>query len=303
MALDINQLRAAFAKKSEGSGEGNNGFWEKFFPFYKMDFDQVTTIRFLPDLDEDNPLGFIVENKYHELMVNGKKKRIACMKMYGEPCPCCEASQKYYNEGDQEMGKKFWRKIDYIAQCIIVNCPFDYPVTAEENPVRLVSLSTKLYGKVENAIVKGDLDEMPFNMQNGYDFRILKTKQGEYADYSNSDFARKSTAIAPALLEKIELYDLSKYRYGKIEREQMEAMIESFLSGKDFDEGKGGDNGVKNTQSRVDEGASKPMQSADQALSAATGTPAQAPSSDAGGEKKLSPAEILAKLKARQSQG
>lgn len=304
MALDINQLRAAFSKKSEGQSEGNTGFWDKFFPFYKMDFDQVTTFRFLPDLNDDNPLGFIVENKYHELMINGKKKRIACLKMYGEACPCCEMSQKYYNEGDQAMGKSFWRKIDYIAQGVIINVPFEYPVKDDENPVRLVSLSTKLYQKVEKAIVSGDLDEMPYDMQNGYDFRIEKSRQGEYADYTNSSFARRSTPVPANLLERIELYDLSKYRYGKIEREQMEAMIEAFLTGKDYDDGKGGSS-TQTTQERVDAGASKPMQSADQVLSAATNTApaATAPAADAGGEKKLSPAEILAKLKARQNQG
>jgi hypothetical protein len=94
MALDINALRAAFKSKSEeGGGEGNTGFWDKFYPFYKMDFDQTTVFRFLPDADDENPLGFIVENKYHELNINGKKKRIACLKMYGESCPCCELSQ------------------------------------------------------------------------------------------------------------------------------------------------------------------------------------------------------------------
>lgn len=299
MALNIDQLRAAFTKKSEGNeGVGNDGFWTRFFPFYKMDFDQVTTFRFLPDKNEDNPLGFIVENKYHELMINGKKKRIACLKMYGESCPCCETSQKYYNDGDQELGKKFWRKIDYIGQGLIINCPFDYPISETENPVRLVSISTKLYGKIENAIVKGDLDEMPYDMKNGYDFRILKTKQGEYADYSNSDFARKSSSIPANLADRVELYDLSKYRFGKIEREQMEMIIESFLTGKEFDEKT--ENEVNHVENSVNNGASKPMQSGESLLSQPE---VKMTVSSEGGEKKLSPAEILAKLKARQAQG
>jgi hypothetical protein len=149
MALDINQLRAAFSKNSEKTGEGNSGFWDKFYPFFKMDFDQVGLFRFLPDLDDNNPLGFIVENKYHELNINGQKKKIACLKMYGESCPCCEHSQKYYNEGNEKMGKVFWRKLDYIAQGIVVNSPFEYPIKADENPVRLISLGIKIYKRIE----------------------------------------------------------------------------------------------------------------------------------------------------------
>jgi len=297
MALDINQLRAAFSKKSESTGEGNSGFWDKFFPFYKMEFDQTTVFRFLSDADEDNPLGFIVENKYHELMINGKKKRIACLKMYSEACPCCETSQKYYNDGDQEMGKKFWRKIDYIAQGVIVNCPFEYPIKDDENPVRLVSLSTKLYQKVENEIVKGDLDEMPTDVNNGYDFRIIKTKQGEYANYESSGFARKASPINPNLLQRIEKYELSKYRYGKIEREQMEAMVEAYLTGKDFD-----DKAAASGAASPDVSSAKPAQSADAVLSQAAASSDAAPPAAAPAGNKLSPAEILAKLRAKNAQ-
>ena len=302
MALDINQLRAAFVKKSSEGGEGNAGFWDKFFPFYKIDFDQTVEFRFLPDLDDENPLGFIVENKYHELVINGQKKRIACLKMYGESCPCCEHSQKYYNDGDERLGKAFWRKIDYIAQGLVISCPPNVPheVKEGENPVRLVSVGPKLYKKVENSIVKGDMDEMPYDMENGYDFRIVKTKQGDYADYSTSDFKRKSTPVAEQYLAHLEMYDLKKYRYGKIERDQMETMIEAFLTGRSYEEEKKGDAPAAPAQSTgnatLDQSINspKPTQSAESVVSAAAAATVPA----AGG--KLSPQEILAKLKARQ---
>ena len=302
MAMDIAALRAAFAKKeSEGGGEGNSGFWDKFYPFYKMDFDSTVEFRFLPDLDEENPLGFIVENKYHELVINGKKKRIACLKMYGESCPCCEQSQKYYNDNDIDLGKKFWRKIDYVAQGLIIQTPFEYPIKAEENPVRLISVGPKLYKVIEAKIVKGDLDEMPYDMVNGYNFKIYKTHQGEYADYSTSDFARKSTSIPDNLLANLEIYDLKNFRYAKIEREQMEAIIEAFLTGRSYEEEKTAAGGANTGNAKLDANltADKPVQSAasvvEQAQAASPAAPA-APASTA----KLSPQEILAKLKARQ---
>ncbi len=303
MALDINQLKAAFTKKSEGSGEGNTGFWDKFFPFYKMGFDETVKFRFLPDLDDDNPLGFITENRYHELNINGKKKKIACLGMWGEPCPCCQLSKKHYDAGDTALGKAFWRKIDYIAQGVIVHTPFEYPIKADENPVRLISITTKLYKVIESAIVKGEFDDMPYDMTNGFDFNIYKTKQGEYADYTTSAFARKSTPVDDALLQRqaFSLYDLKNYRFQKIEQLQMEAMIEAFLTGKTWEEKKeegaapAATTGSPALDAKLTE--SKPVASAETVVAAAT-QPA-ATTTDTAAPAKLSPADILARLKAR----
>lgn len=296
MALDMNQLRAAFkAKESEG-GEGNTGFWDKFYPFYKMDFDQTTVFRFLPDLDDENPLGFIIENKYHELVINGKKKRIACLKMFGESCPCCEHSKQYYDAGDEKMGKTFWRKIDYVSQGLVISSAFDYPI-ADGNPVRMISIGPKLYKTIEAKIVKGDMDEMPYDMVNGYNFSINKTRQGEYADYTTSDFARKSTPIPESMLAQVELYDLKNYRYGKIEREQMEAMIEAFLTGRSYEDEKNPGQSTGSPALDATLNTSKPTQEAAAVVQSVTSTPAPAESAPTG---KLSPQEILARLKARQ---
>jgi len=302
MALDINALRNAFKKKESEGGE-NTGFWDKFFPFYKIDFEQTVEFRFLPDLDEENPLGFIVENKYHELLINGKKKRIACAKMYGESCACCEHSQKYYDEGDEKMGKAFWRKLDYIVQGLIISTPFEYPIKADENPVRMLSLGPKLYKVIEAKIVKGDLEEMPYDMVNGYNFRINKTHQGEYADYTTSDFARKSTPIPDSFLANLEMYDLKNFRYGKIEREQMDAMIEAFLTGRSYEAEKEqvpATSAASTGSPMLDASlaATKPVQAAatvvEQVAAPVVAQTAAVPTA------KLSPQEILRKLKERQ---
>lgn len=303
MALDITALRNAFKKKESEGGE-NTGFWDKFYPFYKMDFEQTVEFRFLPDLDEENPLGFIVENKYHELLINGKKKRIACAKMFGESCACCEHSQKYYDEGDEKMGKSFWRKLDYIVQGLIISSPFDYPLKDGENPVRMLSLGPKLYKVIEAKIVKGDLEEMPYDMVSGYNFRINKTHQGEFADYTTSDFARKSTAIPESFLPNLELYDLKKFRYGQIEREQMEAMIEAFLTGRSYEAEKEQAAAAATSTSTGSPAvnaaisAPKPVQAAEAVVQQVT-TPS-APAAAATPAAKLSPQEILKKLKERQ---
>lgn len=245
MALTFDQLKAAFGKRATTGGSNENtGFWDRFYPFYKMNFGEEATFRFLPDADEENPLGFIVENKYHEFTINGKKKRIACLKMHDghdAHCPACAASAKYYNElGDEKMGKLFWRKVDYIGAGLVMHSPFDYPIKPEDNLVRLISIGPKLFKVIEAKVAKGDFDAAPYDMDAGYNFSIFKTKQGEYADYTTSDFARRSSPVPEALRSRIELVDLKKFRYARVDADAMQAQIEAFLTGKSYEEDKSG---------------------------------------------------------------
>jgi hypothetical protein len=136
-------------------------------------------------------------------------------------------------------------------------------------------------------------------MLNGYDFRIMKTHQGEYADYTNSEFVRKASAVPEDILSKVDLYDLKNYRYGKIERDQMETMIEAFMTGKSYEAEKSvaGEQPIKETrpagevlaQAAAAQPAAVPAQpSAPTAATSATG-------------KNLSPQEILKRLRDRQA--
>ena len=312
MALDITALKNAWAKKAEATSEGNVGFWDRFYPFYKMGFDEVSLFRFLEDLDQDNPFGFVVENIYHQLTINGKKKSIACSKMYGEECSCCKKSSHYYDAGDTKLGKAFWRKIDYIAQGVIVKSAFDYPIKSDENPVRLVSMTKQLYEKIETEIVKGDLDVLPYDMDKGYDFRIIKNKKivpgenggpaREFGNYSDSSFARNPSPVPEEARSRIQRLDLKNYRFTKIEKDQMDALIEAFLTGKNYEEAKTVDNGSGSTVSVSSGSASldakidspKTTQDASTVVSAAISSEPSAPG-------KLSPQEILRKLKERQA--
>lgn len=242
MALSFDQLKAAFGKRTTTGTNENTGFWDKFYPFYKMGFGDTALFRFVQDADEENPLGFIIENKYHEFTINGKRKRIACLKMHDGAdahCPACAASAKYYNElGDEKMGKLFWRKVDYIGAGLVMHTPFDYPIKEGENPIRLISLGPKLFKRIETSIASGDFDVAPYDLDEGFDFKLMKTKQGEYADYSSSEFVRKSTAITGELRQRLELVDLKKFRFARVDADTMQAQIEAFITGHSYEEEK-----------------------------------------------------------------
>jgi hypothetical protein len=273
-------LASAFAAKTGGGGDQS---WKLFFNFWKAPTDTTTTIRFLPDLDEENPMGFLVENLTHELIINGKREKVACLKMYGEDCPICTLSAKYYDEKDpehnQQLGKKYYRKKSYIAQALVIDTPVEHDA---EQLVKLIDFGPAIFNQIQAAFKSGDLEEAPYELKGGYNFRIKKTKSGEYASYQTSGFAPKQTDVADDLLEAMTLNDLKTFRTAKTSREQVEAMLIADQTGASLPES--GDDDAAPAPAAVTRAAPKP----------AADVAAPAPSAPAAtGEKKLSVVEQL----------
>jgi hypothetical protein len=277
------ELAAAFEQKAGGGGGDQR--WKSFFPFWKAPKDSVSVVRFLPDLDEDNPMGFLVENMTHELVVNGRRETVACLKMYGEDCPICALSQKYYDEKspdhNEALGKKYYRKKGYIGQVLIIETPVEHDAT---QLVKLVEFGPKIFKQMQSAFQSGDLENPPSDLKGGYNFRIKKTQSGEYADYGTSSFSPKMTDVSDDVIEAITLHDLKEWRTPKTSYEQLEAMLVADQTGGSVAP------------------ASKPA--AEQAARPAAATPTATPAATteaapAAGEKKLSVIEQL-KLRAAQ---
>jgi hypothetical protein len=223
-------LKAAFENKSSGDG---NQDWKKFFPFWKAPVDSVSTVRFLPDADADNPMGFVVENLVHELNVNGKREKVACLKMYGESCPICELSSRYYDEKspmyNEELGKKFYRKKSYIAQCLVIESPVEH--NADEL-VKLIEFGPQVFKQMQAAFGSGDLEEVPYELKGGYNFRFRKTLTGSGQNsYTTSSFAPKQTDVSDQVIEKMNLFRLADHRSAKVERAAMEALLVAAQTG------------------------------------------------------------------------
>lgn len=276
-------LAAAFEQKTTTGGGDQN--WKKFFNFWKAPTDSVSVVRFLPDLDEENPMGFLVENLVHELVVNGKREKVACLKMYGEDCPICALSQKYYDEKDPEhneaLGKKYYRKKSYIGQVLVLETPVEHDA---EQIVKLIDFGPAIFNQINAAFKSGDLEEAPYELKGGYNFRIKKTKSGEYASYTTSSFSPKQSDVADDVIEAIELYDLKTFRTPKTSREQLEAMLVADQTGASISTG-------------GDDETPAPAPAPKASVSTESAAPAPAPA--ATGEKKLS---VVEQLRLRQQQ-
>lgn len=226
-------LASAFASKTTGGGGDQT--WKLFFNFWKAPVDSVSTVRFLPDADEENPMGFLVENLAHELTINGKREKVPCLKMYGEDCPICTLSQTYYDEKspehNEQLGKKYYRKKSYIGQVLVIDTPIEHN---QEELVKLIEFGPKIFKQIQASFSSGDLEEAPFELKGGYNFRIKKSKSGEYADYGTSSFSPKQSDVADDIIESMVQYDLKDYRTGKVSREVLEAMLLADQTGGSF---------------------------------------------------------------------
>ena len=271
-------LAAAFTSKtSESSG---NATWKLFFPFWKAEVDTVSTVRFLPDADEANPMGFLVENLTHELNINGKREKVACLKMYGEDCPICELSARFYDkksaEYNEELGKQFYRKKAYIGQVLVVDSTIEHDA---DQLVKLIEFGPQVFKQIQAAFQSGDLEAAPFELKGGYNFRFRKTKTGSGQNsYTTSNFAPKQTDVADDVIAAMNLFNLADYRTPKIERAALEAMLVAASTGGTY-EGGGSSEGSSesSSESSSEEAAPAPKAAAKPAAPASTSTAEAAP--------------------------
>lgn len=237
----IADLKSAWKKKATSENQSNSNY----YPFYRMDVDKKATIRFLPDLNEENPLGFVYEKTTHTLKVNGKDRTVPCLKMYGKACPICKKSAEFYEkEGKQTVtGKRLYRRKQTIAQALIVEDPLTY--TDDQEPatgkVKLLNMSYTLVNIINAAFDDNELDEPPHDFKHGTDFIIKKTQKGEYASYELSKFARNERPLTEAELAAMEgnLVDLSTLIPECPDEDKLLEMLDADLNGTPMSEGAG----------------------------------------------------------------
>lgn len=236
----LKDLKSAFKSNSENSNESRPN---NYYPFFAMDFDEKAIVRFLPDLNEDNPLGFLVEKLTHTLTINGEKKTVPCLKMYGESeCPICKRSAQFYkDEGDNTKdGKRLYRRKQHLAQVLVVEDPLPYKEDQEPalGKVKLVNISYSIYNKIKEAFDEDELEEIPWDYEEGTDFMIKKTKKGQYANYDASKFQKRERALTEDELAAVEgnLIDLNTLLPKQPSYDDLQKLLDADLNGEVVDE-------------------------------------------------------------------
>lgn len=240
----ISDMRAAFGG-NEKTGEQTAQFSNNYYPFWNMKPGQRAVIRFLADRNESNPRGFLVEKVSHNLTINGQKKTVPCLSMYGEDCPVCKVSQEYYKAKDDVNGKKYWRKKQYLAQAIVIEDPLPPDATTGEThqgQVRNIALGYQLYNIIKEAFASEDdpLECDPCDVEGGYDFIIKKTQQGEYSTYTmGTKFHSRQRSLTEQELTVAEdgAIDLTTLLPKNPGVEKVQAMLNADLNGDDYSDG------------------------------------------------------------------
>lgn len=253
----LKDLKNAFSTgTTENGGEGRTN---NYYPFYNMDFDEKAVIRFLPDLNEENPLCFLVEKLTHTLMINGERKTVPCLKNYeGETeCPICTHSAKLYKEEGQDTkdGKRLYRRKQHLGQVLIVEDPLSYKEGQEPalGKVKLVNISYSVYNKIKEAFDEDELEEVPWDYAEGTDFMIKKTKKGQYANYDASKFQKRERALTDEELAAVEgnLIDLITLLPRKPTAEDLQKFLDADLNGEPLTESDGDEDAPKAKASKA----------------------------------------------------
>lgn len=211
----LDALKALFKKEKDKKAE-NGGSRKRgdMYPFWQMELNQKAIVRILPDANQDNPFQFFVDKLEHTLSIDGKDERIPCLQMYGEKCPICDTSRDYYKtEGKgSAQGKYYYRKKISLLRVLVLEDPLPADEETGENAVGKVlntQFGYQLMEKIKEDTSSEEMDSLPFDLEEGYNFIIKKTPQGDYGTYTvASGFARKPTAISEHFDGDIELIDL-----------------------------------------------------------------------------------------------
>jgi hypothetical protein len=161
--------------------------------------------------------------------------------MHGEDCPICELSRKYYKEEGKgsKNGKYYYRNKTSLVRVLVVEDPLaPNKDTGEtyEGKVLNTQFGYQLMEKIKEQISSDDLGDFT-DFNEGYDFIIKKTPQGEYGTYAvGSGFARRPSAIDEDVQSSIELIDLGTLLPKDLGYEKVHNMLSAHLSGEEYEE-------------------------------------------------------------------
>jgi len=199
-------------EKSKGASSLGDLFWKPS--------TGENIIRILPPTDGN-------EIPYYETAVHSLAgKMYYCPKVINKRCPICEETRLRYkgDESDQEIGRVIRARKQYLYNIIDRN---------SKNPteVKVYISGKKVWGKIMSYYFDeeyGILDDV----ENGYDFKLIKKSQGDYPNYDDSRPFKNSSPLSDDPEEVKEILSNLKNLSSLIEYKDYETLLsilENFL--------------------------------------------------------------------------
>ena len=243
------EIRARLQAAENKGGSSTSNYDNAIFPFWNLEDGQSATVRFLPDGNTKNTF-FWQERAMIRLPFAGIRGemdskqvliRVPCVEMWGEACPILAEVRTWFKDKSlEEMGRKYWKKRDYIFQGFVRENPINED-KAPENPIRRFIIGPQIFTTIKGALMDPELEELPTDTLRGLDFRITKGSKGGFADYNSSKWARKESALTEveqAAIEQYGLLDLSTLLPKKptdVELKVIKEMFEASVDGQPYD--------------------------------------------------------------------
>ena len=244
------EIRAKLQAQETRSSGGDRPVGDNaIYPFWNLEQNKESTVRFLPDGNGDNTF-FWAERLMIKLPFAGIKGetdnkqvqvQVPCMEMYGETCPILSEVRTWFKDKSlEEQGRKYWKKRSYIFQGFVVEDGLKEE-SHPENPIRRFIIGPQIFQLIKSALVDPELEELPTDFTRGVDFKLVKTSKGGYADYSTSKWSRRERPLTEQELSAIKahgLFNLTDFlpkKPGEVELKVIKEMFEASVNGDAFD--------------------------------------------------------------------
>lgn len=250
---EIRAKLAAAKKQSESNGSGGD---KSVFPFWDIPENKTAVVRFLPDGSPDAEYFWqermVIRLPFQGVLGGDENKEVTvtvpCLRMWkgadGKPLadPILAATKDWWDGDDElkELARKYWIKRSFVFQGFVVDNPLEEK-EAPENPIRRFIINPSIFNLIKDSLMNPDMEELPTDYTRGRDFKITKTRRGEYADYTTSTWSFKERSLAQAELEAIEkhgLFNLKDFLPQKPTDAQQKMIFEMFeasIAGQPYD--------------------------------------------------------------------
>ena len=247
MSLDIEAMRAQLAAEEEKSGNNNdNRSGDKsVFCHWNIPVDTMAITRFLPDSDASNPYFWRdrVIRKIPFTAVDGidlgNRKEVFVtvpdLNQFEKNLDPIQAEiSSWWDEGRKDEYRTYKKKFSHIYQGFVrVDPGAEKEEDRPANPIRRFVLAPKIHETVKAIIMNPKIKHLPTDFENGRDFEIKMTKQGDFNNYDASAWSFEEDALTETELGALEehgLWDLSKYCFTQPSPEYIEAIHEMFTA-------------------------------------------------------------------------
>lgn len=231
----LEEIRAKLLKQTQTESRQTDN---SSYPFWNIPDNTTAVLRLLPDADPNNTF-FWVERQIIKLNFSGTDQdqtkpvtvQVPCMEMFGKTCPILTETRPWFKDPELEgLAKSYWKKKSYVFQGFVVDDPMNEK-EKPENPIRRFVINSSIFNIIKASLMDPEMDYLPVDYENGRDFRLTKTRKGQYADYGTSKWSIKTRKLSDRELEAISefgLFNLKDFLPKEPSQEELEVIKQMF---------------------------------------------------------------------------